>query len=631
MKFIFASIVFLAFACQAFAQPENAKTQVRDGKTYYVHEVVQGNTLWGLQTLYKVPADVIIQNNPGVANGLQVGQIIYIPKADAPAQTSTPKPQTPSPGTHVVENVVHVVAAGETVYGISRKYNLTPEQLLELNPEAKNGLSIGQVLTVSKGKPGTPKVEQTKPVEVAPNPQPTQPAQPVQETKPREPSTVVIFTDSLVQHTVLKKETLFSISKRFMVPVETLMEVNKLKTQNIKEGDVLIIPLKKESVSTVPYREVPPPTKGVQAEIPVKRIDDELLFGKRTQLRIAVLLPMEYGSSTKNNSKTKAATQFYAGVKMALDTLGIMGLDAKVTLYDTRSDSATTVNVLNQMSEREWDLVIGPLFNAPAQLAVNWAKQNRVPILLPTPASPALLKMNPYVHMAIPTDLRIMEAMAQHIAAKHAKDNIILVKSGIAEDDKNYEAFKNKINSLLGPGAYRQTVKEISGTTSMGSVYVAGMRNIYILPSKNKSHVLSFMKAFAGFQERHNDGTGTNITLYGMREWEDWKEISREQKATANLHYASATSWITTTNGFLNFAKQYRMRFMGEPEKLTVQGYDVVHYFIRNYFMKNMTGYNAVINNFNYQSTGEGHGMENKTVFIMRYDGQKLIELSRVQ
>jgi hypothetical protein len=116
-----------------------------------------------------------------------------------------------------------------------------------------------------------------------------------------------------------------------------------------------------------------------------------------------------------------------------------------------------------------------------------------------------------------------------------------------------------------------------------------------------------------------------------MREWEDWKEIAKEQKGLVNFHYAAATSWITSTEGFQNFARQYRMRFMSEPEKLTVQGYDAVHYFIRNYFMKNMTGYHAVINNFAYQSTGEGHGMENKAVFILRYEGLTLTEANRVQ
>ena len=616
MKNLFVVLLLMTSVGTLLAQPENAKTEVRNGQTFYVHEVIQGNTLWGLQNLYKVSAEIIIQHNPSVVDGLKVGQLIYIPVNGVAAL----KPNAPSqaqPGTHVVENVVHVVAGGETVYGISKKYNITPEQLLELNPEAKNGLSVGQVLLISKGTPGASIPVGNTPSEVIPEPV-------------REPSTVVIFKDSLVQHRVMKGETLYSISKRFMVPVETLMEVNKLKSQNIKEGDVLIIPLKKENVGQVPYRPVPPPATGVTINAPARN-DGEFQFQQKNQLRIAILLPIEYGKSTRSNGKTRAAIQFYAGVKMAIDTLGKMGLNAHVTLFDTRSDSATTVCVLEKMNESQWDLVIGPLFHTPAQLVANWAKQNRVPLLLPTPMSPALLKMNPYVYMSIPTDARIMEGMAQHIVQRHAKDNIILIKSGLAEDEQNYEILKNKINSLLGAGAYRKTVKEISGKANLQSSFVRGMRNIYIMPSKNKSHVTDFWKAFESFQLRNSDGNNPNIVLYGMREWEEWKELTREQKTIVNLHYASATSWVITTAGFNNFARQYRSRFMAEPERLTVQGYDATHYFIRNYFMKNMTNYNAVINKFNYQSTGEGHGMENRTVFILRYEENKLIELGRVQ
>jgi len=616
MKNLFVVLLLITSVGTLLAQPENAKTEIRNGQTFYVHEVIQGNTLWGLQNLYKVSAEIIIQHNPSVVDGLKVGQLIYIP-VNGVAPVKPNAPSQAQPGTHVVENVVHVVAGGETVYGISKKYNITPEQLLELNPEAKNGLSVGQVLLISKGTPGASIPVGNTPSEVIPEPV-------------REPSTVVIFKDSLVQHRVLKGETLYSISKRFMVPVETLMEVNKLKSQNIKEGDVLIIPLKKENVGQVPYRPVPPPATGVTINAPARN-DGEFQFQQKNQLRIAVLLPVEYGKSTRSNGKTRAAIQFYAGVKMAIDTLGKMGLNAHVTLFDTRSDSATTVGVLEKMNESQWDLVIGPLFHTPAQLVANWAKQNRVPLLLPTPMSPALLKMNPYVYMSIPTDARIMEGLAQHIVLRHAKDNIILIKSGLAEDEQNYEILKNKINSLLGAGAYRKTVKEISGKANLQNAFVRGMRNIYIMPSKNKSHVTDFWKAFESFQLRNSDGNNPNIVLYGMREWEEWKELTREQKSIVNLHYASATSWVITTAGFNNFARQYRSRFMAEPERLTVQGYDATHYFIRNYFMKNMTNYNAVINQFNYQSTGEGHGMENRTVFILRYEENKLIELGRVQ
>jgi LysM repeat protein len=617
MKQLFIVFLLITSVGNLLAQPENARTEVRNGQTFYVHEVVQGNTLWGLQSLYKVSAEIIIQHNPAAADGLKVGQLIYIPaNGTAPVKPNTNS--QPQPGTHVVENVVHVVAAGETVYGIGRKYNITPEQLLELNPEAKNGLSIGQVLLISKGKPGSSNTSNgSSSNEIEPE-------------VAREPSTVVLFKDSLVQHTVLRGETLYSISRRFMVPVETLVEVNKLKSQTIKNGDVLIIPLKKEAVQQAPYRDVPPPAPGVNLVLSNSKISSESVLKKNNNLRIAVLLPLEYGKSTRNNGKTRAAIQFYSGVKMALDTLERMGLSAEVTLFDTRSDSATTVSVLEKMNNSKWDLIIGPLFFTPALLTANWAKENNVPLLLPTPMSPALLRANPLVYMAIPTDKRIMEGMAEHIAQKHAKDNIILIKSGLAEDEQNYEALKNRLSSLLG-SSFKQHVKEITGKSALQTAFARNSKNIFILPSKNKSHVTDFWKAFLSFQLRNSDGNNPNIILYGMREWEEWKELSREQKSIVNFHYASATSWITTSGGFNNFARQYRARFMAEPERLAVQGYDATHYFIRNFFLTEMTNYNAVINHFNYQSTGEGNGFENKTVFILRYEENKLKEISRVQ
>ena len=129
MKNLLVVLLLMTSVGTLLAQPENAKTEVRNCQTFYVHEVIQGNTLWGLQNLYKVSAEIIIQHNPSVVDGLKVGQLIYIPVNGVAAL----KPNAPSqaqPGTHVVENVVHVVAGGETVYGISKKYNITPEQLL---------------------------------------------------------------------------------------------------------------------------------------------------------------------------------------------------------------------------------------------------------------------------------------------------------------------------------------------------------------------------------------------------------------------------------------------------------------------------------------------------------------------
>jgi LysM repeat protein len=62
----------------------------------------------------------------------------------------------------------------------------------------------------------------------------------VQET-PAEKDSVSInyeveFDDSIVKYTVQRKETLYSISRRFMVSVEELSEVNDIRRNKIKPG-----------------------------------------------------------------------------------------------------------------------------------------------------------------------------------------------------------------------------------------------------------------------------------------------------------------------------------------------------------------------------------------------------------
>ncbi len=619
LKRILFFVLTLGFASATFAQPDDARTELRNGATFYVHEVVQGNTLWGLQSLYKTDVNEIIKHNPFLEEGLKVGQLVYIPVNAATPKPVEPKPAVPS-GQHVVQNVVHVVAAGETVYGISRKYQMTPEALLVLNPEAGDGISVGQVLVISKGTVGqnqTPKVDTPKQPEV------------IENTK--EHATKVIFKDSLVEHTVLPSETLYSISKRFMVPVERLMEVNNLKSQNIKTGDKLRIPLKKESISKVDYKTVPGPQKELQQASSAQLTDPLFSFQKRQHLRVALLLPMHYGNSVKGNSKTRVSTQFYAGVKMALDTLERMGLNAKITLYDTQSNIDATASVLNQMSERQWDLIIGPLFNEPAGLVTQWAKEHRVPVVIPTPISPSYLKMNPYCYMSIPSDARLMDVMGEQLVKLHAKDNIILINTGMADDQENYDALKNKINSLLGAGAYSQTVKEVSGASAVSGAYVKGMRNVFIYPGKNKSNVLSFMKSYTAFLAKNTDGNNPNIFLYGMREWEDWSEISEKQKGAANYRYASATAWVPNSTQFNAFARRYRTKYKDDPSKFSFQGYDVVHHFIRHYYLNDSKDYNGVINAFSYKPVGDGHGHENQTVFILGYVANKLTEIIRVE
>jgi LysM repeat protein len=74
-------------------------------------------------------------------------------KQKQPAAEPRAKPPTPSKPTASAEKKYHTVQKGETLYGISKKYGITAEELRKLNNlSAGQPLRIGQKLLVSPGR-----------------------------------------------------------------------------------------------------------------------------------------------------------------------------------------------------------------------------------------------------------------------------------------------------------------------------------------------------------------------------------------------------------------------------------------------------------------------------------------------
>jgi membrane-bound lytic murein transglycosylase D len=68
--------------------------------------------------------------------------------APSPAPAKALPPTKPEPNT--AAPTYHTVAQGETLYRISKQYNLTVQQLLDLNGKSTNTISVGEKLVVKK-------------------------------------------------------------------------------------------------------------------------------------------------------------------------------------------------------------------------------------------------------------------------------------------------------------------------------------------------------------------------------------------------------------------------------------------------------------------------------------------------
>lgn len=86
--------------------------------------------------------------NPGNPSGNPTPQPPSQPVITPEQPVVTPPPSAPTTNPSVPSAGYHTVARGETLYGISRRYSLTVDQLKRLNGLSNNLISIGQQLRV---------------------------------------------------------------------------------------------------------------------------------------------------------------------------------------------------------------------------------------------------------------------------------------------------------------------------------------------------------------------------------------------------------------------------------------------------------------------------------------------------
>lgn len=147
--------------------PKEKITSKEATKLAIDHQVLANETLYGISKKYKTTLTKIKNANPSIEiKGIKEGNIITIPvskevfdsQTNLTTNATTPvilpevqkNPETVSQNTD--EAIMHHVVAKETKYGISKRYNISIDELEKLNPKIVKGLSIGDELIIRQGK-----------------------------------------------------------------------------------------------------------------------------------------------------------------------------------------------------------------------------------------------------------------------------------------------------------------------------------------------------------------------------------------------------------------------------------------------------------------------------------------------
>lgn len=616
-KFLNTSILFILLIGQAYAQPENVQVETKDGKKYYVHIVEKGNTLYGIHRLYNVELDQILAANEGLDNNLTLGQKIYIP--------------IPVSNEQYYDS--YIVKQGETLYGISKKFDCSVADLKELNDGLTDGLQPGQVLTVPKAanqsKPG--EVIQTDPV-----------------VKPTQTETEynVSLQDSIIKHTVLKHETMYSISKRYMVSQDTIVALNNLTSIKVKKGDVLLIPVKKVNYEVV--------------EKDLSQLDgqpqDSLSLGRDTTLlkdvyNVALFLPLMLDLNEREMSKplklgqvrelyptTKISFEFYQGFLLAADSLSKAGLNVELYIYDTKRDTNTIAKYMNQDEFKAMDLVVGPLYRNTIDYAVNACKERGIRIVLPFNSDSDVLYQNPYVYKGVASNMTLLDGIVDYIIENHSQHKIILIKPTAAADLTLFERVRDRYNERIQSvsGAYSMKIVETSIGSSSGrdlnGVIDKDSTNVIIIPSTNLKFVARSMSTLNQMLNMNPYAKNLKVISFGLEDWNKYDDLDLKYRNRTYQHYASYRFIDYNDPQAVELNKSFRTSYGTDPSIYAVQGFDFGMYFMSalklygTNFDLAIDGHrmDLVQNDFKFRLIQQGSGRENQKVVIVRYNNFKL-------
>ena len=157
------------------------------------YTVQKGDTLYSISKKMNIPIETIKKINKLDNNNLSIGQILYLNEKDNP------------------EEEYYIVQKGDTLYSISKKFQMKIEELKELNDISSDTLQVGQVLIIDDNK----------------------------------------SSDNNQTYIVAKGDSLWGISKKYNIPINELIEINQLDNLTLQIGQELIIPSSEKDIYIV--------------------------------------------------------------------------------------------------------------------------------------------------------------------------------------------------------------------------------------------------------------------------------------------------------------------------------------------------------------------------------------------
>ncbi|MDH3710645.1 MAG: tetratricopeptide repeat protein [Cyclobacteriaceae bacterium] len=310
----------------------------------------------------------------------------------------------------------------------------------------------------------------------------------------------------------------------------------------------------------------------------------------KERYRVAVCFPFmtdKIKGDTKSNSN-QWVLDLYQGIKIGQDELKRQSVSLEIFAYDTKRDSTVTAGILSQDEMRTMDLIIGPLYPQPSELAADFSITNQVNILNPLSSNLQIVRNNPYSFLYNPGEATMARAAAEYMVDHIDKKKKVLIISGSRPGDSvsayayQQTLMEKDIEIVMMDPIPTVDSEEISKFISQGLIEILGdgeengrapkeeVGHIYVASTDELiiTNVIGMI-----------DIIGPDVSIMGHENWLRSRYIDYAQLERMEVYLAAPAFLDYTSDNFKRFHKKYVSRIGSMPNRYSFMGYDMIMLF----------------------------------------------------
>lgn len=558
-----------------------------------IHVVKPKETLYSIAQRYKLSQQQLMAANPGLQEKLKVGQVLKLPEFEENIALDTPTLATVGDS---IES--HIVAKGETLYQISRRYRVDIEALKRINPNLSESLKVGQKILIPKKK----------------------------------------TSEAYLIYKVEEQQKTRHLAKEYGISQRELEAYNPSIGSQVFPNQKVRIPL----ISTKGNHPVFPEEVKREAKITETELDQQVADDTQTdcspdplmqsrRFKVALMLPLQlnkiglsnisYKSNDENLQSALRFLPFYKGFVLAADSMSrVKGLNIDIKVYDVGQSTSTAQAILDDPSMQQMDLIVGPFFNQPFKIVADFAREHEIMIVNPMSQRREILDGNPYVIKVKPDPSTQLDQVVSLIASNYPKAKVFIYQSHRFKNVEEVKKLQEILVAKLPPvvqiqndelAIYLRRNSDISFNANVEGKWI-DISNLQTNPAdytefENEVNLISYDRDSLRFFRKNASKARENIViaygddrvfamefinklnqlsenlpvkLIGLPDWVSFDNLFNESLLRLNTHFLNDGYIDFDNSSTENFIQSYRSTYSTEPDQYSFEGFDMAWYFL---------------------------------------------------